>query len=92
MSTMFGEGGELALSLISASMNANYETMDRLYETEVERRRALEVHIYLALDRFAAAWGGTVREYEAAVGALRNLPYGDRERELAAIHPDAVSA
>lgn len=74
-------------TLVTASMDANFKTMDRLYEDERERRQAWEVLVSDTLIRLDTAWGGTVREYEQALRPLRNGIYG-RSEELAARHPE----
>jgi hypothetical protein len=84
-----GSSGDLALRLLSASMGANFDTMDRLYESERNRRRALEVHLDNALAAFERAHLGSVREYEAAVALLRRIPVAGREMDdMAARHPE----
>ena len=67
----YGEAGGLVLDIVTASMNSNFETMDRLYEGERRRRQALEVLVDDVLGRLETAWGGTAREYEKAVRPLR---------------------
>jgi hypothetical protein len=64
-------GLELAMSLVTASMDANFRTMDTLHEGERKHRMALEVLIDVFLDHAAAAHMGTVREYEDAIDILR---------------------
>lgn len=80
----YGEAGPMVLDILTASMSANAKTMDTLYESERERRQALEVHIDHALAMFEAACGGTVREYEACVKFLRRIPSGSTEVTMAA--------
>lgn len=89
----FGQAGELALRLMSASMHANFATMDRLYESERNRRQALEVHLDDALAAFERAHLGSARDYEEAVALLRRIPIAGREMdEMAARHPENDAA
>ena len=78
---------ELVTTLVTASMDANFKTMDRLYEDERERRQAWEVLVADTLGLLDRAWGGSAREYEQALIPLRNGIYG-RSAELAALHPE----
>lgn len=80
------EAADLVHQLVTASMNANFETMDRLYEMERERRQALEVHIDNVLAAFGRVSGGSAREYEEVVNHLTHLPAGERQQTLAAQH------
>jgi hypothetical protein len=76
----------LIYDIVTTSMNANINTMDRLYEQEKERRQALEVLIEDVLDHADAIWGGTTRDYENMLNRLRRGVPFDKQDEFAARH------
>lgn len=85
--SLLGEGGELALQLLSASMSSNYDLMDSLYEQERTRRQALEVHIENVLRHADQIAGGTTRQYEEVMDHLALYPVGyDAEQRYAKNH------